>query len=79
MVYTFAENSEVILLGQCYDENPRLALTAANSMHGINVNLIDESGIIRIVADMGRGTLYNATSSIKLQSDYVFHTIGTKM
>ncbi|XP_050462195.1 uncharacterized protein LOC126857111 [Cataglyphis hispanica] len=79
MVYTFAENSEVILLGQCYDENPRLALTAANSMHGINVNLTDESGIIRIVADMGRGTLYNATSSIKLQSDYVFHTLGTKM
>lgn len=79
MVYTFAENSEVILLGQCYDENPRLALTAANGMHGINVNLTDESGIIRIVADMDRGTLYNATSSIKLQSDYVFHTLGTKM
>lgn len=79
-VYTFAENSEVILLGtQCYDDNPRLALTAVNGMHGININLTDESGIIRIVADVNKGTLYNATSSIKLQSDYVFHTLGTKM
>ncbi|XP_011266190.1 uncharacterized protein LOC105257329 [Camponotus floridanus] len=78
-VYTFAENSEVILLGQCYDDNPRVALTATNSMYGININLTDESGIIRIVADMNKGTLYNATSSIKLESDYVFHSLGTKM
>lgn len=78
-VYTFAENSEVILLGQCYDDNPRLALTAVKGMYGININLTDESGIIRIVADMNKGTLYNATSSIKLQSDYIFHTLGTKM
>jgi len=69
----------VILLGQCYDDNPRVALTATNSMYGININLTDESGIIRIVADMNKVTLYNATSSIKLQSDYVFHTLGTKV
>lgn len=77
-VYNFAENSEVILLGQCYDENPRLALTAANGMYGINVNLTDESGIIRITAGKGKRTLHNATSYIQLQSDYTFHTLGTK-
>lgn len=77
-VYSFAENSEVILLGQCYDENPRLALTAANGLHGINVNLTDESGITRITAGKDRGTLYNATSYIQLKSDYTFHTLGTK-
>lgn len=69
----------MILLGQCYDENPRLALTAAYDMPGINVNLTDESGTIQIVAGMDRGTLYNTTSSIKLQSDHVFHKLGTKM
>ncbi|XP_072751184.1 uncharacterized protein [Anoplolepis gracilipes] len=78
-VSTFVKNSEVILLGQCYDENPRLAITAANGEYGININLTDESGITRIVADMDNGTLYNTTSSIKLQSNYVFHTLGTKM
>lgn len=76
--YSFAKNSEVILLGQCYDENPRLALTAENGVHGINVNLTDESGLTRITADKDGGTIYNATSYIKLQSNYVFHTMGTK-
>lgn len=78
IVYTFAENSEVILLGQCYDENPRLALTAAKSVHGINVNLTDESGTIQITAGKDRASLYNATSHLQLQSNFVFHTLGTK-
>ncbi|XP_012522846.1 uncharacterized protein LOC105828849 [Monomorium pharaonis] len=78
-IYSFAENSEVILLGQCYDENPRLALTAVNDLYGININLTDESGIIQIIADKDRGTLHNATSYIQLKSDYLFHTLGTKM
>ncbi|RLU25125.1 hypothetical protein DMN91_003217 [Ooceraea biroi] len=78
VVYTFAENSEVILLGQCYDENPRLVLTAANSIHGINVNLTDESGTIQITAGKDKATLYNATSHLQLQSNFVFHTLGTK-
>lgn len=77
-VYNFAKNSEVILLGQCYDENPRLALTATNGIYGINVNLTDESGTIRIIADKDKGLLYNATSYIQLQSDYRFHTLGNK-
>ncbi|XP_018353413.1 PREDICTED: uncharacterized protein LOC108755104 [Trachymyrmex septentrionalis] len=77
-VYSFAKNSEVILLGQCYDENPRFVLTAANGVYGINVNLTDESGTTRIMADKDRGILYNATSSIQLQSDYEFHKLGTK-
>lgn len=68
----------MILLGQCYDENPRFVLTAANDVYGINVNLTDESGTIRIMADKDRGILYNATSSIHLQSDYAFHKLGTK-
>ncbi|XP_011707638.1 PREDICTED: uncharacterized protein LOC105462624 [Wasmannia auropunctata] len=77
-VYSFAKNSEVILLGQCYDENPRLALTASNGVYGINVNLTDESGTTWITAGKDRGTLYNATSHIQLQSHYAFHTLGTK-
>ncbi|XP_011870467.1 PREDICTED: uncharacterized protein LOC105563463 isoform X2 [Vollenhovia emeryi] len=77
-VYNFTENSKVILLGQCYDENPRLALTAANGVYGINVNLTDESGTTQIIADKDRGILYNATSYIQVQSDYTFHTLGTK-
>lgn len=76
---TFAKNSEVILLGQCYDDNPRLALTATNGMYGINVNLTDESGATQIIAGEDGGILYNATSFIQLQSDHVFYTIGTKM
>lgn len=68
----------MILLGQCYDENPRLALTATNGMYGINVNLTDESGTTRIIADKDKGILYNATSSIQLQSDYTFHILGNK-
>ncbi|XP_012215404.1 uncharacterized protein [Linepithema humile] len=77
-VYTFAKNSEVILLGQCYDENPRLALTAANGAYGININLTDESGTTWITAGEDKGTLYNATSNIQLQSNHVFYTLGTK-
>lgn len=76
-IYNFTENSEVILLGQCYDENPRLALTAVNSVYGININLTDESGTTRIITDKDKGILYNATSYIQLQS-YTFHTLGTK-
>lgn len=76
-VYNFIENSEVMLLGQCYDENPRLILTAVNSVYGINVNLTDESGTTRIIADKDKGILYNATSYIQLQSS-TFHTLGTK-
>lgn len=78
VAYPFAKNNEVLLLGQCYSENPRLALTAANGIYGINLNLTDESGTIRIVADKDRGILYNATSHIRLQSNYVFYTLGTK-
>ncbi|XP_071651940.1 uncharacterized protein [Temnothorax longispinosus] len=77
-VYNFVENSEVMLLGQCYDENPRLALTAVNGVYGINVNLTDESGTTRIIADKDKGILSNVTSYIQLQSDYTFHTLGTK-
>lgn len=77
-MYTFTKNSEVILLGQCYDDNPRLALTATNSMYGININLTDESGITRIITGEDGGTLYNGTSFIQLQSDNVFHTMETK-
>ncbi|KAL0100276.1 hypothetical protein PUN28_019574 [Cardiocondyla obscurior] len=77
-IYNFAENNEMILLGQCYDENPRLALTVVNGVHGINVNLTDESGTTQIIADEDRVILYNATSHIQLQSDYTFHTLGTK-
>ncbi|XP_011162482.2 uncharacterized protein LOC105197692 [Solenopsis invicta] len=77
-IYSFAENSEAILLGQCYDENPRLALTVANGLYGIDVNLTDESGITRITAGKDRGTLYNATSHIQLEYDYTFHKLGTK-
>ncbi|XP_011154887.1 uncharacterized protein LOC105192439 [Harpegnathos saltator] len=78
MTYNFAKNNKVILLGQCYDENPRLALTATNSMYGIDVNLTDELEVTRITADEDGGTLYNATSFVQLQSDYVFHIMGTK-
>jgi hypothetical protein len=78
IIYTFAKNSEVILLGQCYDENPRLVLTAINSINGINVNLTDESGTIQITAGKDKAILYNATSHLQLQSNFAFHTLGTK-
>ena len=42
ITYPFHNKGEVLLLGQCYSENPKYALTARNDLYGININIYDE-------------------------------------
>ncbi|XP_076650819.1 vitellogenin-5 isoform X2 [Halictus rubicundus] len=76
--YSFQNKPEVLLLGQCYDENPKYAITSRNDLYGVNVNVYDEIDTVRIIPNEIGGTLYNNTIYIPLPQSYMFHTLGSK-
>ncbi|XP_043259379.1 uncharacterized protein LOC122401364 [Colletes gigas] len=76
--YTFGNEHEVLLLGQCYNENPKYALSARNDLYGVKVNIYDEIDTVRIIPNSTGGTLYNNTLHISLPKTYMFHTLGSK-
>lgn len=76
--YSFRENSEVLLLGQCFMENPRYALTATNLQHGVSVGINDESDVIQILPHETGGAVYNNTIRVPLQSSFSLHSLGSK-
>lgn len=76
--YSFRNKREVLLLGQCYHENPKYAVTARNDLHGVNVNVYDELDTVRIVPKETGGTVYNNTIHIPLPQSFMFHTLGSK-
>nr|XP_031847046.1 uncharacterized protein LOC116433275 isoform X1 [Nomia melanderi] len=76
--YSFRNKREVLLLSQCYNENPKYAITARNDLYGVNINVYDEIDTVRIIPNEVGGTLYNNTNYIPLQQSYMFHTLGSK-
>ncbi|CAL7948266.1 unnamed protein product [Xylocopa violacea] len=78
VTYSFRKKSEVLLLGQCYNENPKYALTAQNGLYGVNINIYDEIDTVRIVSNQNGGTIYNKTMHIPLPQSFMFHTLGSK-
>ncbi|XP_076235711.1 uncharacterized protein LOC143180071 [Calliopsis andreniformis] len=76
--YSFRNKREVLLLGQCYNENPNYALTARNDLYGVNVNVYDEMDTVRILPNQTGGMLYNNTIYIPLPQSFIFHTLGSK-
>ena len=67
-----------MLLGQCYSEDPRYALTVQNNLHGVNVNIYDEIDTVRIVPNQIGATLYNNSINIPLPQSFMFHSFGSK-
>ncbi|CAK9803774.1 vit-6 [Anthophora quadrimaculata] len=78
VTYPFRNKSEVLLLGECYNENPKYAFTARNDVYGINVNIYDEIDTVRIVPNQTGGILYNNTIHIPLPQSFMFHSLGSK-
>ncbi|XP_076475209.1 vitellogenin-4 isoform X2 [Bombus vancouverensis nearcticus] len=78
ITYPFHNKGEVLLLGQCYSENPKYALTARNDLYGININIYDEIDTVRIIPNQTGGTLYNNTIYIPLPQSFMFHSLGSK-
>ncbi|XP_053999528.1 vitellogenin-3 isoform X1 [Hylaeus anthracinus] len=76
--YSFRNKREVLLLGQCFNENPKYALSARNDLYGVNVNIYDEIDNVRIVPNRTGGTVYNDTTYISLPQSYIFHSLGSK-
>ncbi|KZC04099.1 Vitellogenin-3 [Dufourea novaeangliae] len=76
--YSFRNKHEVLLFGQCYNENPKYALSARNDLYGVNINVYDEIDTVRIIPNEIGGTLYNNTIYIPLPQSYMFHTLGSK-
>ncbi|KOC70286.1 Vitellogenin-6, partial [Habropoda laboriosa] len=78
VTYPFRNNHEVLLLGECYNENPKYAFTARNDVYGVKVDIYDEIDTVRIVPNEHGGTLYNNTIHIPLPQSFMFHTLGSK-
>lgn len=78
ITYPFHNKGEVLLLGQCYSENPKYALTARNDLYGININIYDEIDTVRVIPNQTGGTLYNNTIYIPLPQSFMFHSLGSK-
>lgn len=78
VTYSFHDKPEVLLLGHCYSENPKYALTARNDLYGININIYDEIDTVRIIPNQTGGTLYNNTMYIPLPQNFIFHSLGSK-
>ncbi|XP_017765465.1 PREDICTED: uncharacterized protein LOC108554635 [Eufriesea mexicana] len=76
--YSFHNKPEVLLLGQCYSENPKYALTARNDLYGVNINIYDEIDTVQIIPNQTGGTLYNNTVYIPLPQSFTFHSLGSK-
>nr|XP_033331967.1 vitellogenin-4 [Megalopta genalis] len=76
--YSFQNKHEVLLLGQCYDENPKYAITSRNDLYGVSINIYDELDTVRIIPNEIGGTLYNNTIYIPLPQSYMFHALGSK-
>lgn len=76
--YPLRDKGEVLLLGQCYSEDPRYAITVQNNLHGVNVNIYDEIDTVRIVPNQIGATLYNNSINIPLPQSFMFHSFGSK-
>ncbi|XP_034189310.1 uncharacterized protein LOC117608379 isoform X1 [Osmia lignaria lignaria] len=76
--FPLRDKGEVLLLGQCYSEDPRYALTVQNNLHGVNVNIYDEIDTVRIVPNQIGATLYNNSINIPLPQSFMFHSFGSK-
>ncbi|KAK2579022.1 hypothetical protein KPH14_002816 [Odynerus spinipes] len=74
----FDSHKNILLLGQCYDDNPRFALRASKTNSGItNIFINDETGLIKIIPYQRGGRIYNDTSYVPLEK-YVFQRAGPK-
>ncbi|XP_047354225.1 uncharacterized protein LOC124950864 isoform X1 [Vespa velutina] len=68
----------ILLLGQCYDDNPRFAIRASKTKNNlINVLITDETGTIKVIQYYNGGHIYNATSYVPLEK-HVFQKFGSK-
>lgn len=78
ITYPFHNKPEVLLLGQCYSENPKYAFTARNDLHGVSIKIYDEIDTVQIVPNQTGGALYNNTIHIPLSQSFMFHSLGSK-
>ncbi|KAI4483442.1 hypothetical protein M0802_013384 [Mischocyttarus mexicanus] len=66
----FNSSKNILLLGQCYDDNPRFALRALQTENNlINILITDETGTIKIVQHLNEGRIYNVTSYVSLEQN----------
>ncbi|XP_014616793.1 PREDICTED: uncharacterized protein LOC106793973 [Polistes canadensis] len=76
ILFNYSKN--ILLLGQCYDDNPRFALRALRTNNNlINILITDETGTIKIVQHLNGGHIYNATSYVPLEK-YTYQNFGPK-
>lgn len=72
------KNQEMLILGHCYDEYPRLSISAINTGNDINLIVNDESDDLTIKSFKMGGALYNHTSPLKIDRNYQFVSLGAK-
>lgn len=78
VTHTLKKDQEFLVMGQCYDENPRFALTAMSTTDGVVLNIHDNSDTIRIIPDENGGAVYNFTDQLSLIRDFEWHTANDK-
>ncbi|XP_033211866.1 uncharacterized protein LOC117169551 isoform X2 [Belonocnema kinseyi] len=72
------KNHEMLVLGHCYDENPRLSLSAINTGSDVTLILNDESDSLNITSFKKGGALYNYTSILHIERNFQFVSQGSK-
>lgn len=68
----------MLILGHCYDDYPRLSISAINTGENIQLILNDESDNLIITPHKNGGALYNHTSLLKVERNYQFVSLGAK-
>ena len=75
---TLDKDEEMLVLGQCYDEHPRISLSAINTGSDISLILNDELDSLNITSFKSGGALYNFTSILPIERNFEFTSLGTK-
>ncbi|XP_043280856.1 uncharacterized protein [Venturia canescens] len=78
VTFPVTENRELLLLAQCYEDNPRFTLRAIGTQDGITVMSDDDLGSIKIVPDSDGGTVYNFTDRLNFKRDFEWNVINAK-
>lgn len=71
-------NEEVLVLGHCYDDKVRFAISAVPSTEGITLILNDESDQIKITPHKKGATVYNYMEPVPMEKNFEFVAINSK-
>lgn len=78
ITFPLTNDREVLLLAQCYKDNPRFALRAIGTSSGITIMSDDDLESIKIVPDRDGGKVYNFIEPLPFKKDFQWNNVNSK-